>query len=269
MPILDEIETFFAGQPEWQQRGYAALRAGQATDDKLIAELSQFCVSEATREGAKTKKVAATPRQFTPAEVAPVVRLLRVENVKHINRLASQQVMTFAADGLSIVYGDNGAGKTGYGRIVRQVCQARGPAPTLHGNVFQSRQAPGSADVVFSVNGTEDRVTIRQGEQQVCPLRHFSIFDTGAANSLVNDQNATAFRPFGLDLLDKFTVLADAVKDSIDRELSLLQTPFVQLGDYPETTKAGKFLRELAKPAGRNALESYLTPLMPEQQTRR
>lgn len=268
MPILDEIETFFAGQPEWQQRGYAALRAGQVIDDKLTTELAALCVTEAMRQGAKSKKASTALSQTTPAEVAPVVRLLRVENVRHINRLASQQALTLAADGLTIVYGDNGAGKTGYGRIVRQVCQARGPAPTLRGNVFQSTQVPGSADVVFSVNGTEDRVTIRQGEQQACSLRHFSIFDTSAANSLVNEQNATAFRPFGLDLLDKFTALADAVKASIERELSSLQTPFVQLADYPETTKIGTFLRELGKPAVRNTLESFLTPLTPEQQAR-
>lgn len=269
MPILDEIEAFFAGQPDWQQRGYVALRSGQVVNETFIGELTAFCIKEASSQSAKSKKTAQTPAQNTPLDAMPVVRLLGVENVQHINRLASQQSLKLAADGLTIVYGDNGAGKTGYGRIVRQVCQARGVAPALRGNVFEATQPLGSADVVFSVNGTEDRATIRSGQSQACPLRHFSIFDTSAANSLVNEQNATAFRPFGLDLLDKFTALADAVKNSIERELTQTETPFVQVSDFPETTKAGKFLRELESASARDALESHLPPLTAAQQTRR
>lgn len=270
MPILDEIEAFFAGQPEWQQRGYAALRSGQVVNDSLIGELATACISEASSQSTKSKRKPQTPTQNSTSDALPVVvvRLLGIENVQRINRLASQQSLKLAADGLTVVYGDNGAGKTGYGRIVRQVCQARGSAPALHGNVFQASQPSGSADIVFSVNGTEDRLTIRSGQSQACPLRHFSIFDTSAANSLVNEQNATAFRPFGLDLLDKFTALADAVKHSIEREISQTETPFVQLSDFPETTKAGRFLRELGSASDRNALEAALTPLTTAQNGR-
>ncbi len=36
MPILDEIEDFFANQPEWQQRAYAALRSGLVINMTLV-----------------------------------------------------------------------------------------------------------------------------------------------------------------------------------------------------------------------------------------
>ena len=269
MPILDEIEAYFADQPEWQQRGYGALRSGQVTSDTLVGELTALCITDASTQPTKSKKTPQTFAKDTPADAVPVLRLLGIENVQHINRLAAQQTLKLAADGLTVVYGDNGAGKTGYGRIVRQVCQARGEMPLLRSSVYENGGHIGSAEVIFSVNGIEERTTISAGQPQTGSLRHFSIFDSAAANILVNEQNATAFRPFGLDLLDRFTALADAVKQTIEQQLTGIASPLVQLSDFPETTKAGQLLRGLASESGRKNLDSRLAPLTTMQETRR
>lgn len=269
MPVLDEIEAFFAGQPEWQQRGYAALRSGQAIDAILVGELTALCIADASSQPTKSKKSTQAAVKGAQSDAAPEVRLLGIENVQHINRLAAQQSLKLAADGLTIVYGDNGAGKTGYGRIVRQVCQARGEKPLLRSSVFEDGGHVGSAEIVFSVNGTEERMTISNGQPQTGSLRHFSIFDSAAANILVSEQNATAFRPFGLDLLDSFTVLADAVKQSVEQQLADIAWPLVQLADFPETTKAGKLIRGLGSESGRQNLDSRLAPLTASQEARR
>lgn len=266
MPILDEIEVFFAEQPEWQQRGYAALRYGREINAALVDELAVLCIAGASAQSAKTP--AALIKDTLP-DAMPEVRLIGIENVQHINRLAPQQALRFAADGLTVVYGDNGAGKTGYGRIVRQVCQARGEKPPLRGSIYEDGGHTGSAEIVFSVNGAEERVTVSSGHPQSGSSRHFSIFDSAAASILVNEQNATAFRPFGLDLLDRFTALADAVKQSVEKQLAAIASPLVQLADYPETTKAGQLLSGLASESGRLNLDSHLVPLTAEQEKRR
>ena len=269
MPILDEIETFFAGQSEWQRRGYAVLRSGQVVDATLVGELAASCIADASAQPAKSKPPPQTSVKGAAADAVPAVRLLGIENVQHINRLASQQTLKLAADGLTIVYGNNGAGKTGYGRIVRQVCQARGEMPLLRSSVYEDGGLVGSAEIIFSVNGTEERTTIPTGQPQTGSLRHFSIFDSAAANFLVNEQNATAFRPFGLDLLDRFTGLADAVKQSIEQQMAAIALPLVQLADFPETTKAAQLLRGLASESGRQNLDSRLAPLTAAQEARR
>jgi energy-coupling factor transporter ATP-binding protein EcfA2 len=269
MPILDEIETFFAGQPEWQRRGYEALRSGQVVNGTLVGELAVLCITDASTQPMKPKKTPQTSATGAPPDAVPEVRLLGIENVQHINRLAAQQTLKLAADGLTIVYGDNGAGKTGYGRIVRQVCQARGEKPLLRSSVYEDGGHIGSAEIVFSVNGNEERTTISTGHQQTGSLRHFSIFDSAAAGILVNEQNATAFRPFGLDLLDRFTALAGSVKLSIEQQLAAIAMPLVQLADFPETTKAGQLVRGLTSGSGRQNLNSRLAPLNAAQEARR
>jgi len=133
MQLLDEIEAYFAKQPEWQRRGYAALRSGQNVDDVLVAELAARSIEDASTSDKATPKITSASGLglASPPDTPPVVCLLGIENVQHINRLAAGQALRLAPDGLTIVYGDNGAGKTGYERIVRQVSQARGETRDL------------------------------------------------------------------------------------------------------------------------------------------
>jgi hypothetical protein len=68
---------------------------------------------------------------------SPAVALVSIFHHEGVNALAADQTLKFApAPGLTIVYGDNGAGKTGYIRILKQACRARGRELIL-GNVYR------------------------------------------------------------------------------------------------------------------------------------
>ncbi len=159
--------------------------------------------------------------------------------------------------------------KSSYGRILRQVCRARGEAPGLRSNVFSEPESDCSAEVKFHCDGHEQLTTVSRGVASNGPLRNFCIFDTGAAASLVNDENATAFRPFGLDLLDRFTSVADEVRRRIQLELSRNATPFVQPEEFDETTRAGKLVRDLHSFSDWAAIAPKLVPLTTAKETRR
>lgn len=269
MPILDEIEQFFARQPKWQRRAYAALRAGEELTEQLYSELTKECISDAAVAKIEAPNAAPRALQLVTEKEASVVNLVCVENVKHVDSLAPNQSLSFASEGLTVVYGDNGAGKTGYERILRQVCRARGPAPPLRGNVFSEQESDCSAEVRFNYNGVEQSVTVARQVTSDTSLRDFCIFDTGAAVSLVNEENATAFRPFGLDLLDRFTAIADEIKRRIQSELSQTATPFVDPEDFPETTIAGQFVRNLDCVADDKEMKSKLPPFTDAKEARR
>src|SRR5699024_7877896 len=48
------------------------------------------------------------------------VILDRIEDVSGVNALASESPLTFGKSGITIIYGDNGSGKSGYARILRR-----------------------------------------------------------------------------------------------------------------------------------------------------
>ena len=270
MPILDEIEAFFAVQPNWRRQIYNALVSNADLTEQLLAELTEECINNAgSPETSAAATVLGKAAQKDESEPTPIVRLRGIQSVQNVAKLAPGQSLSFAPDGLTIIYGDNGAGKTGYERILRQVCRARGPSPVLRGNVFADAQPRVSAQIIFSVNGNDAQLSIPSAPTGDNPLRHISIFDTGAAASLVNEQNATAFRPFGLDLLDRFSAVADEVQRRIERELAQLSSPYVRAAEFPESTKAGQVIRQLHLPETRNSLETHLSPLTDSQEKRR
>ncbi len=61
-----------------------------------------------------------------PAASSNTVTLSAVKNVKNINALASNQELPFSDKGMTFIYGDNGAGKSGYVKILKAACRARG-----------------------------------------------------------------------------------------------------------------------------------------------
>ncbi len=55
------------------------------------------------------------------------VSLSALYGLEHVNALAIGERLTFNKAGLTVIYGDNGAGKSGYARVLKQACRARSP----------------------------------------------------------------------------------------------------------------------------------------------
>jgi ABC-type cobalamin/Fe3+-siderophores transport system ATPase subunit len=46
-------------------------------------------------------------------------------DVSAVNNLTPGQTLAFAPAAITVVYGNNGAGKSGYARLLKRICRAR------------------------------------------------------------------------------------------------------------------------------------------------
>ena len=128
--------------------------------------------------------------------------LLAILSPTNVNALAPEAVLDFHTRGLTIVYGDNGAGKSGYVRILKRVCRARSiPTPVLP-NVMRQDPAPTSAEIEFSVDGLTRTRNWAIGDATTDELGSVTVFDRDCAAVYVSAENEVAYSPLGLDLLD-------------------------------------------------------------------
>lgn len=64
--------------------------------------------------------------------------------IQGLDRLIGGQTLNFALSGVTVIFGENGVGKSGYTRALRHLCTARVSAD-LQGNVFAEGDEPEKA----------------------------------------------------------------------------------------------------------------------------
>jgi energy-coupling factor transporter ATP-binding protein EcfA2 len=181
---------------------------------------------------------------------------------KGVNALAEDQTLKFAP-GLTIVYGDNGAGKTGYIRILKQACRARGQEEIL-GNVVSGVAPPKPAVNIKYKVGNEATVREWVGGDTDEFISRVSVFDAQCAAVYLNERTDVAFLPFGLDLFDKLVKACRAVRSRLESEQRALNTNALApiVAQIPPGTAAAKLvgnITSLTKPEAVRAVTRLST----------
>ncbi|ANN61924.1 hypothetical protein A9174_33900 (plasmid) [Mesorhizobium loti NZP2037] len=146
--------------------------------------------------------------------------------VKHLNRLAEQQQLRFATDGLTIIYGDNGSGKSGYCRIAKKLCRSL-TTDDLLGNVFEAgAKAPAEVLVRFLEDGESEPVAVTWKDDGTPPptsIGRISVFDSANARLYVDRQNRIGFLPSAIALLEKHGLHRAELEASFREEIKVIE----------------------------------------------
>ncbi len=267
MKVLQEILTWSADRPTWQRDALRRLVLNGELSEDDIRALTEICKGDhGLAEKAEVKPLAKEHVHDGEATTS-AVSLESIFHHKGVNALAEDQTLKFAP-GLTIVYGDNGAGKTGYIRILKQACRARGQEQIL-GNVT-SRVAP-PKPVVNIKYKVGDETTSHEwvGGDADEFISRVSVFDTQCAAVYLNERTDVAFLPFGLDLFDKLVKACRAVRTRLESEQRALNINVLApiVATIPAGTAAAKLagnITSLTKPEAVLAL----TRLSSEEEAR-
>lgn len=252
-------------RPRWQRDALRRLIEAGPLASADIVELETICCDSSA---------AATPLErshLKPANLSgKPISILRVIDPKGINALPSDQTLAFAEKGLSIVYGDNGSGKSGYVRILKHACSCRDGRTGIRRDIEDNQPTPQSATIAFSRGGVEDSFRWTPQAPAHPELSSVSIFDTRSANIHVEKTNAVAYVPQPMEVLEALAAACDAVKDRIDNRITLLraQTPHaLRNPSLSRTTAAGAFLFGLS--ARSNLQQLAMLATLSEAETKR
>ena len=249
--VLQEILIWSAERPTWQRDALRRLVLNGDLSDDDSRELTEVCKGDhGLIEKVEIKPLAKEHVPDRDGAVA-AVSLDSIFHHKGVNALAEDQTLKFAP-GLTIVYGDNGAGKTGYIRILKQACRARGQEEIL-GNVVSGVAPP--KPVVNIKYKVGDETTVREwvGGDADEFISRVSVFDTQCAAVYLNERTDVAFLPFGLDLFDKLVKACRAVRSRLESEQRALNTNALApiVAQIPPGTAAAKLvgnITSLTKP---------------------
>ena len=259
---LENIVDWSNDRPIWQRDALRRLVQKGTLDQADLDELLAICRQQHMRvqEGEdKTDSEAVEPSHFPSSGLdSAAVVLTSIKDVENANALAPGKTLPFASEGITVIYGDNASGKSGYARILKRACRARASGSQILPNVYEPpTSTPASATIEFTVDGDEDTETWTDGTPSSELLSNISVFDSDCASVQVHDSNEVSFTPYGLDLLGALAEACQELKSKLQAEKSALeasQSAAIINHELTPKTSAGKIIEGLSKDTDYNAV---------------
>lgn len=242
MTVLDEILVWSKDRSAWQRDALRRLveKADLTEDD--ISELTEICKGQFGLAEPQAGDPLDTTHLPNKGAALGAVSLDSIFHHEGVNALAQDQTLKFGPH-LTVVYGDNGAGKTGYIRILKSACRARGREHIL-GNVTSGATPHRPVVAIRYRVGDEPATREWAGQGDDDFISRVSVFDTQSASVYLTEKTDVAFRPFGLDLFDKLVQACKALRTRLETEQRALGASTISalLPQVPEGTAVAKLL---------------------------
>ncbi len=242
--VLKEILSWSSDRPPWQRDALRRLVTQGDLEEADVADLADLCKA---RHGLAEKRTPTPLESKHLPDSGPGIKPVSLTSLTHhrgVNALGQDQTIEFGP-ALTVVYGENAAGKSGYTRILKRACRARG-AEEILGNVVAGN-APNrpSATIKYAIDGEARDLVWDDDQPPDISLSRVSVFDRHCASVYVAQQTDVAFRPLGLDLFDKLSGVCETVKQVLDKERKILAAETLELSGVPDGTQVHELLSHL------------------------
>ncbi|MEQ8692834.1 MAG: AAA family ATPase [Pseudomonadales bacterium] len=248
MAIFEEVLEWAGSLHPWRQDALRRLctQAGwSASDTDEILDLAKQHHGIDSAVEPAPQPIPLSPDDI-PAEPTPgsTVTLDSLHSFCNVGKIPNDQALDLQTQGLNVVYGGNGAGKSSYARVLKQACRARSPE-----GIYANAYAPNfeelvpSATIEFKLQGAnyQEHWSGRPGHIPRSELRGISVFDGECARQYLRSMEEAAFQPVALTYLQ---LLANGLKQTliprVQAEIDGLAVDTTPYQIIPADTEAGR-----------------------------
>lgn len=241
MPIATKICSLInsKGKPAWWRYTLnQAIELGELTHQELETAYSlakmEFGLEAMSADYDQLTVEAKATGYYAEVEEN---KLLSVGNAQHISTLDPEKRLTFSPLGLTVIYGNNGAGKSSYAKILKNACLTRGEAPEIRQNVFADKNGIPVAEIEIESNGKVETVSWNPSSEADQRLKSIRVFDSQSSNHYLSKSGNLDYKPAALKLLDELLktsnyIVEKAKKDELQYSASNV-LPQMNLGTTP------------------------------------
>ncbi|SPL62480.1 AAA family ATPase [Ochrobactrum soli] len=219
---IDDVLEWSNKLSSWKQD---ALRRLATRNDLTEADAGELLALVKSAAGFKLSVAPPQVVPFTKAHFGggkhqPII-LKGIANVQNVNRLTANASLTFCPKALTVVYGRNGSGKSGFVRILRTACRTRVENPAklkVLADVYGGVVGPQTAEIVIDSGAGDTTIPWTPGATASPQLMQVAVFDTASAQLYVDGGSQIQFLPFGLALPHRLNSVCLGLKEKLESE---------------------------------------------------
>lgn len=211
------------GQDAWVRQITAeTILSRQAPSDALLdAAYTTFLAEKGLGDG-EAPEVPKLELVATDAAEEETLELVSLASIEGVNALAADQELGFDPE-LTVLFGQNGSGKTGYARILKRISAVRTAEdilPNAHTAYLDSPPSP-SATIQYRLSGTDSSVMWKD-ESGLAPFTRISVFDASAVSLHVDSDLGYVYTPAELALFGHVAAGLQGIQQRIATEVKAL-----------------------------------------------
>jgi len=213
--LNSHILQFAGSLPYYTKYLSAKLLAGEEVTEEDISTAYVYFLQDAGLAAKPARPEIAITYEDSHSDFKKNLLLNSLANVEGVNALVEEQRIEFNPN-LTIIYGVNGSGKSGYIRLLKQAFHSRTTEKIL-GNIHVDPEyhKETKASFTFTADG-EPYPFIYPNHEDQAEFKQFSIFDNKCVNIHLG-KNKPEFRPAGLnffaDLNEAFRMLEEKIEN--------------------------------------------------------
>lgn len=256
MNVEERIINWVEDSPYWMQYASLKILEGLEVNDNLINECYSLFIED---EGLKEKDVLRRPIELPGFSISEApneqIRIKSIKNIKNVNALEEGQEIPIS-DQITIIFGENGSGKSGYVRLLNNSFKSRGDKEIIP-NIF-GKGIPGQPECTFKVLVNDQEIEVLYPSDQNHPIfRHYAIFDSKASQTQLTQENDLIFTPKGFGYFEKIMILVNALKIRLQTDIQMNATPNEFLIHFKFENEIHTFVNSLSFATNIDKLEEF------------
>lgn len=240
--INRDIGDWLHSQKKWLQLAALQLmEKGELSDSEFHEIIKVF----KTAEGQAVSHEISFPSFDTLTENTKSLRLVSIGDIHGIGTLSPRKPLSFGTGNLTVIYGHNGSGKSGYTRLLKKI-SGKPRAIELKHNVYENVPEKRQCTVVYKSDSNEKTVEWIANTSPLDDLKSIDIFDSDAAGFYLSSETEVSYVPEAVSLFEKLALACDRIKALLHEEQSQLVCVLPQLPNQYNDTTAGNSYRNLS-----------------------
>lgn len=154
------------------------------------------------------------------------VRLCNIHDVQNINAISSESNLPFSHKGITLIYGENGSGKSGYTRVLKSACFAKHIEPEILPNVYKQSSGPQSAIITFMKNGEKQQWEWSPGKT-LDELIGINVYDSDCGKVLLDKNNQVTYKPKGVEIFDSVSSITESIREAVSKKTRNSKLPII------------------------------------------